>query len=194
MKRLKRLMLASVGMIAIGAVLATLLTLSAVVVWFGTGADPSDAFNEPELLNSSLTAERNWNDRTVSGELSTLEATLLTDAWADAFALLERRSNGETVDLERRFHPDLAAGLASAWPTTEHSSVPVAVLRHDITIELVSTNRQVVALTVDVTLDRTIDGSTISSTETYESVMVNGLSGWTVVTFNRTGATFDALD
>lgn len=180
MKSVKRLVLASIGLTTALLVVLVVALMATTIVWVGTGADPSDAFREPSLANSSLSADLLWDDATSNALMSPVESEQLANAWADAFALLERRSSGHTVDFERRFDVRIADGLGGdgAWTSFE-------VLEHDISLELLSTNRQVAALRVDVTIDRRSEGSPLVMVETYEAVLANRSSGWTVITFNR---------
>ena len=179
MKTLKRLLLTSIGVGGALMVVLLVATLASTVVWVGTGADPTDAFREPSLDNSSLSADLFWEDTAANARLGPVESEQLADAWADGFALLERRSAGEDVDFTRRFDDAIAEGFAGA-----NSWAPFEVIEHEISLELLTTNRQIAALTVDVTLDRG-DDVPLVLVETYEAVMANGSSGWTVITFNR---------
>lgn len=185
MKRIKRLLLAALGVASGLALVVALLAFSSVIVFAGTGADPSDAFRAPELENSSLSAARTWNENERNALLGTLEAERLGLAWADAFALIERRSAGDDVDFTVRFDESIAQHLAAPDDTVW---VPFEVIEHDITIDLVSANRQVVALTVDVTVAHDLGTGTIEAVDTYEAVVANGPSGWTIATFNRTAS------
>lgn len=183
MRAVKRLLLASIGLSAAVLVAVVVVLMAATVVWFGTGADPSDAFRQPDLANSSLSADLIWDDGTSNAQLAPVEAEQLTNAWADAFALLERRSGGELVDFERRFDPRIAEGFG-----VEGEWAPFVVLEHGISLELLSTNRQVAAVRVEVTLDRHSGGPSLVLVETYEAVLANQSSGWTIITFNRVDA------
>lgn len=184
MKRIKRLLLAGIGAIAVLALAIALLTLSSPVVFADTSAEPSDAFRPPDLAYSSFPVALRWNDTTGSAQLSTLEMDRLGAAWADAFELIERRSNGETVDFTRRFHDSIALLLGAPRDTTWS---PFAVVQHDVTLDLVSSNRQVVALTVQVEIDHIVSVSTVRSIDTYQATFAHGANGWLIVTFNRTG-------
>jgi hypothetical protein len=190
-RRLKRALFAVGGMATAVAAFGLLLAASTILVIAGTGANPTDAFRDPELQNTSLSAELVWSDGTINGRLGPLESDALADAWADAIALVERRSNGETVDFVRRFDPSTARSL-------EHDGSlewsPFSVVEHRITLDLVTTNRQVVAITADVALRRTVAGTSFESVDTYEAVLANGDSGWVVVTINRTASSVDAAD
>jgi hypothetical protein len=183
MKRLKRL-LVTFGALASALALVTLLAaISAVLVLVGSGADPTDAFRAPDLGNTSISAELSWTDGTGTARLGTLEADRLADGWADAVALIERRSNGEAVDFGRRFDPTIARSLAADGP---NDWSPFTVIEHRITIDLVSRNRQVVAITADVTVRRAFSNGELETADTYEAILANGVSGWVVVTLNRT--------
>lgn len=187
MRSVKRLLLASIGVTTALLVILVVALMAATVVWVGTGADPTDAFREPSLANSSLSADLVWDDATSNALLGPVESEQLADAWADAFALLERRSSGETVNFERRFDVRIADGFAAdgAW-------APFEVLEHDISLELVSTNRQVAALQVKVTVDRRSEGAPLIMIETYEAVLANRTNGWTIITFNRVEALMES--
>lgn len=183
MKRIKRFLLAGVGAIAGLALAIALLTLSSPVVFTGTSAEPSDASRPPELAYSSPPVAVTWNDTTDRTQLGTVEMDNLGLAWAEAFQLIERRSNDENVDFSRRFHHSIALFLGAPGDTTWS---PFAVVQHDITLDLVSSNRQVVALTAQVEIDHVVGVSAVRSIDTYQATLANGANGWSIVTFNRT--------
>jgi len=188
-KRLKRILLTFGGLAAVFALVIVMLTISTVLVLVGSGADPTDAFRAPDLANTSLSAELSWQDGTDSSKLGTLEAERLAAGWADAIALIERRSNGATVEFARRFDPTISRSLAADGP---EDWSPFSVTEHRITIDLVSRNRQVVAITADVTLHRAFSGVAVESVDTYEAVMTNSERGWVVVALNRTDSLIGA--
>ncbi|MBT8241202.1 MAG: hypothetical protein KJN63_08245 [Acidimicrobiia bacterium] len=174
---IKRAMATMLGAGVLALIAASLAGLTTVVISFGTGANPSDAFTpaaEPLAVRSE-TVEWNPDEPGLLRSMERATRTDVANTWVGALSGEADTTWYSGGALERRLDAgDLESAADVAWS------------RHAITTYFYSLDGQVLGLEIDSdgTVD-TGDGHTLSLTERYEVVMVLRDGNWRVERLTR---------
>ena len=159
--RLKQLVALLGAVVAIGGAAALLALAALLIVRTGTGADPADAFSPTEIIPESLRGQVEWLD--------------------------------DDTDLDRAMEPTSREALEAAWlhaaAARELSSVePATASAHDLRVGFYSLDGQIVTLTAQSQVSRTVAGREIRMSEAHDVVMMLTDGSWEINQLVRTGA------
>lgn len=183
LERVKGLVAAIGGGMALLVVSALLAGGSLAVILTGTGADPRDAFSEASVVPASLAGRVVWQPDADDLPRAVEPRTRvdLEAAWVRAFAHLETAgaASMDQSGLETWFE---GPALSSVLAQLQGGDTPRGLVAsgHELTVHFYSEDGQIVSLSSQTRVERTVAGSLFSSVDTYEAVVVLSDGNWRI--------------